>query len=136
MSTKTKILLVDENGFERSALRRFISEHVESQVLEAENARDVFGAFLNAAPDLIVFDLPYEMGNGLSLIRFLRAADCITPIMVISTRHNDLLEEVVREAGADCLLLNEELPHKFAAAAGELLERKPCCEEHHHENAC
>lgn len=70
---------------------------------QADNARTALAEIRSLNPDLVVLDLHLREGNGVDVIRALRAAgETSLPTLVVLTNHSGLpYRKAAREAGAD-----------------------------------
>lgn len=85
---------------------------VAGQIGEARGAVDIL---LAEKPDAITMDLTLRDGNGLELIKDLRAAGIEAPILVVSMHEESLYAERVLKAGGNGYLMKEE-------SAGEVID--------------
>jgi two-component system KDP operon response regulator KdpE len=115
MATTTPIVVVVED---ESTIRRFIRLALEAEQLEVYEADSVARGLIETGtrqPDLVVLDLGLPDGDGIDLIRDLRAWSDI-PIIVLSARTAEADKVAALDAGADDYLIKP-----FGAA--ELLAR-------------
>ena len=71
---------------------------------QTDNARSALADIRSLDPDLVVLDLHLREGNGVDVIRALRASDKAgrLPTLVVLTNHSGLpYRKAAREAGAD-----------------------------------
>ena len=71
---------------------------------QSDNARSALADIRSLDPDLVVLDLHLREGNGVDVIRALRASDkaASLPTLVVLTNHSGLpYRKAAREAGAD-----------------------------------
>ena len=71
---------------------------------QSDNARSALADIRSLGPDLVVLDLHLREGNGVDVIRALRASDQAgsLPTLVVLTNHSGLpYRKAAREAGAD-----------------------------------
>jgi len=71
---------------------------------QSDNARSALADISSLDPDLVVLDLHLREGNGVDVIRALRASDkaASLPTLVVLTNHSGLpYRKAAREAGAD-----------------------------------
>ena len=99
MTSKAKILLVDDEAEIRNMLGIFLSVE-DYEIIEAENGKAALRQVIGAKPDLIVLDLGLPEMDGQEVIPAVRQFTN-TPIIVLSARADD--REVVKalNAGAD-----------------------------------
>ncbi|MGB9991482.1 response regulator [Massilia sp. SM-13] len=120
-----RVLHVDRD--ETSALILSTLIVPETQVFHAGTLGDAAVAIAGDHYDLIVLDPDLQDGDGLALIRSLRARDDHTPVLLYSARHPDLHHEAhaflpkpwtsPRQLWqAVCFLLELDAQHEAAAA--------------------
>ena len=99
MSTKPKILVVDDEPQIRRFLRAGLPPH-GYVLVEAENGADALRMVTKEKPDLVILDLGLPDQDGFAIIEKVRAVS-LTPILVLSARSD--VEGKVRalELGAD-----------------------------------
>lgn len=86
-----KILIVEDELLELSALKKIITQHLEGcEVIEASRGRDAIAA-IDRLPDLdvLLVDLNIPAPNGLEVIRYLRQTNQTAKILVI-TANDDI----------------------------------------------
>jgi CheY-like chemotaxis protein len=87
-----RILIVDDREELRSLLGQAIAAAVpEVELVEAADGAAALAILDERAVDLVVTDLDMPVMNGLELIRRLRAAPPVPPIIVISGASTDWL---------------------------------------------
>lgn len=95
-----RILVVEDEA----AIRRFINKTMTgygSKVFEAGTLREARQQNLLWKPDLIVLDLGLPDGDGIELIKDVRASGSKTPIVVVSARSHEVEKVDALMAGAD-----------------------------------
>ncbi len=116
-----RVLVVDDE----LAVRRFLRVSLKAagfSVFEAGSAGAVPTAVAAIRPDAIILDLGLPDGNGMDVIRTLRAS-VQTPILVLSVREEEAEKIAALDAGAD-----DYLTKPFGI--GELLARLRVCLRH------
>ncbi len=118
---RIKVLLVDENGFERQALHGFLEEFAGADVVaEAEDASDVLAALENSTPDVVIIDLPYDLEAALSLVRTVRALHPELPVMIVSNHREQVFADHALEAGATGYVHLHEVARQLPAAIDKI----------------
>ena len=95
-----KILVVDDEP----SIRRLLHTGLGTQgytIVEAENARHAVERLATNKPDLIVLDLGLPDRNGLELLRDLREGGIEIPVVILSSRTDELGIVQALELGAD-----------------------------------
>jgi DNA-binding response OmpR family regulator len=88
MSTKTKLLVVDDDPGIRDLFKQYLEVKGGYEVVVAEGAEDGMQAAISARPQLVIVDLMLVGRPGLALIRELRGHPDLKhlPIVVCSAR--------------------------------------------------
>jgi two-component system phosphate regulon response regulator OmpR len=122
-TTKTRILVVDDDLRLRDLLNRYLSEqgfgvHVaqDAAAMDKLLARERF--------DLIVLDLMMPGEDGLSVCRRLRGAKDTIPIIMLTAKGDDVDRIVGLEMGADDYLPKPFNPRELLARINAVLRRK------------
>jgi len=79
----SKVLIVDDDTDSRNLILAIL-EPFAFDMVTAENGHDGFEKFIEWQPSLIITDLQMPVMDGLELIKRIRSAGSIVPIMVIS----------------------------------------------------
>jgi DNA-binding response OmpR family regulator len=116
------LLLVEDDLSLGNVLTRLLKRHYRVHwVRNLESARTHFAT---AEYDAMLLDLGLPDGDGVDWLKSLRAADCNTPILIITAR--DALDDRVRglDTGADDYLVKPFEPEELLARIRVLLRRK------------
>ena len=111
---RTRILIVEDEA----EIRRFVRLAMEAEGYEVHEADGVQRGLIEAGtrrPDLVVLDLGLPDGDGVELIRDLRAWSAV-PVIVLSARSGEVDKIAALDAGGDDYLVKP-------FGAGELLAR-------------
>jgi DNA-binding NtrC family response regulator len=110
MVDKRSILVVDDDQDVRVPLRRFLGGKGYA-VEEAENLVSAQEAFKRHRPDLVVMDFSLPDGDGLGLLRSLKALDAAVPVVML-TGHGtiDLAVSAIKEGAEQFFTKPVELP--------------------------
>ena len=129
METKnpSKILVVDDDPRLRDLLRRYLGEQ-GFNVYVAENAPSMNKLWVRERFDLLVLDLMLPGEDGLSICRRLRAANDVTPIIMLTAKVEDVDRIVGLEVGADDYLPKPFNPRELLARVHAVLRRRPAQE--------
>lgn len=114
MSDAKRVLVVEDEA----AIRRFVRLALEGEGMEVHEAETLRRGIIEAGtrrPDLIVLDLGLPDGDGVELIRDLRAWSQ-TPVIVLSARAAEEQKILALDSGADDYLVKP-------FGTGELLAR-------------
>jgi DNA-binding NarL/FixJ family response regulator len=114
ISGRARVLLVEDHPTFRERIAELVDREPDMQVCgEADNIQSALEHFrATPPPDVIVLDISLRTSNGLELLKQLRAADIITPVLVLSMHDDTLYAERALRAGARGYL------NKIVASAG------------------
>src|ERR1700682_946875 len=80
-----RVLIVDDHPIVRQGLRRGMENEEDLPVCgEAETARDARAAIKELNPDVMIADISLKQGDGIELVRDVRAHYANLPILVLS----------------------------------------------------
>jgi two-component system phosphate regulon response regulator OmpR len=119
-----KILVVDDDTRIRDLLRRYLTQE-GFDVLLAEDGKSLTRVMMRDTADLIVLDLMMPGEDGLSICRRLRAANDVTPIIMLTAKGEDIDRIVGLEVGADDYLGKPFNPRELLARIHAVLRRRP-----------
>ena len=99
--TARRVLIVDDHPLMRQAVREIVLEDSNLQICgEAANVQSAMELAGRLLPELAIVDISLGTGNGLELIRQLKAADPAIRILVLSMHDEATYAERVVRAGA------------------------------------
>jgi two-component system phosphate regulon response regulator OmpR len=119
-----KILVVDDDTRIRDLLKRYLTQE-GFDVLLAEDGKSLTRVMMRETADLIVLDLMMPGEDGLSICRRLRAANDVTPIIMLTAKGEDIDRIIGLEIGADDYLSKPFNPRELLARIHAVLRRKP-----------
>ncbi len=98
MGDQKKILIVDDSGFLRNALRKILEAHGYQVEGMAENGLEAISRYKELKPDLVTLDIIMPQMNGLQTLKMLRSVDpnaCVVMVSSMSTQESvmDCLKE-------------------------------------------
>ncbi len=117
-----RIVVVDDDSRIRDLLRRYLTQE-GFEVLLAEDAKALNRLITRETIDLIVLDLMLPGEDGLSICRRLRAANDLTPIIMLTAKVEDVDRIVGLEVGADDYLPKPFRMEELMARLRALLRR-------------
>ena len=118
-----RIVVVDDDARIRDLLRRYLTQE-GFEVLLAEDAKALNRILTRETIDLIVLDLMLPGEDGLSICRRLRAANDVTPIIMLTAKVEDVDRIVGLEVGADDYLPKPFNPRELVARVNAVLRRR------------
>jgi DNA-binding NarL/FixJ family response regulator len=89
-----RVLIVDDHPIVRQGLRRVMENEEDLTVCgEAETARDARTAIKELSPDVVIADISLKQGDGIELVRDVRAHHPQLPILVLSMHDETIYAE-------------------------------------------
>jgi two-component system, OmpR family, phosphate regulon response regulator OmpR len=122
-----KVLVVDDDARIRELLKRYLTQE-GFEVFVAEDGKSLTRIMLRDTVDLIVLDLMMPGEDGLAICRRLRAANDVTPIIMLTAKGEDIDRIVGLEVGADDYLGKPFNPRELLARINAVLRRRPVIE--------
>ena len=118
-----RVLIVDDHPIVRQGLRR-IMENEEDLVVcgEAETARDARIAIKELNPDVVIADISLKQGDGIELVRDVRAHYPQMPILVLSMHDEAIYAERMLSAGANGYIMKQAVSEQFLVSLRRVLE--------------
>src|SRR5438093_2484835 len=96
-----RIFVVDDHPLIREGLAAQLANQPNMQVCgEAEDVAEALSRIADAAPDLVIVDISLKNGNGIELVKRLKAKDPSLVILVWSMHPESLYAERALRAGA------------------------------------
>jgi DNA-binding NarL/FixJ family response regulator len=119
---KTRVLLVDDHPILRRGLAQLINQEADMAVCgEAEDAPKAFQAVSTLTPDIAVVDISLKGGNGIELIKNVKARFPDLPILVLSMHDESLYAERALRAGSLGYIMKEEAIEQVLVAIRKVL---------------
>ncbi len=126
VTTKKKarrVLIVDDHPIVRQGLRRLIDQEEDLDVCgEAETVREARAAIREHRPDAIIVDISLKQGDGLELVRDVRAQYPTLPILVLSMHDETIYAERMLSAGASGYIMKQAASEQFLVAVRRVLD--------------
>ena len=120
-----RVLIVDDHPAVREALALRISRHADLLVCgEASELAEALQLVTDSKPDVAVIDIGLKTGNGLDLIKRIKARDEPVRMLVWSMYQESLYAERVLQAGALGYITKDQATDKIVDAIRRVLEGK------------
>jgi CheY-like chemotaxis protein/anti-sigma regulatory factor (Ser/Thr protein kinase) len=101
VSSRTRVLLVDDHAMLRQGLRTVLEGYADIEVVgEATNGEQAITLAKSLQPDIVVMDINMPIMDGIEATRRLKLVQPETTVIGLSVHNNWQVEEVMREAGA------------------------------------
>src|ERR1700677_4467545 len=118
-----RVLIVDDHPIVRQGLRRVMENEEDLEVCgEAETARDARAAIKEQSPDVIIADISLKQGDGIELVRDVRAHHPQLPILVLSMHDEAIYAERMLSAGANGYIMKQAASEQFLVALRRVLD--------------
>jgi DNA-binding NarL/FixJ family response regulator len=120
-----KILLVDDHPAVREALALRIAQHPDLKVCgEADDVVPALQMAMEMKPDVIITDIALKSGDGIDLIKRIKARDQDVSILVWSMHSESLYAERALRAGAMGYITKEQATQQIIEAIRQVLAGK------------
>src|SRR6266404_486090 len=118
-----RVLIVDDHPIVRQGLRRVMENEEDLTVCgEAETARDARAAIKELNPDVMIADISLKQGDGIELVRDVRAHHPNLPILVLSMHDETIYAERMLSAGANGYIMKQAASEQFLIALRRVLD--------------
>jgi DNA-binding NarL/FixJ family response regulator len=118
----TRILIIDSQPVVRQGLRRILeNEHDLLVCAEADCAIEARSAIATSHPDVIVADINLKQGDGIEMVRGLRAHYPDLPILVLSSSDESLYAERLLSMGANGYMTKHASSEQIIASLRRVL---------------
>jgi len=119
---RRRVLIVDDHPIIRHGLRRVMDNEDDLMVCgEAETVRDARTAIRNLAPDVVIVDISLKRGDGMELVREVRAHHPQLPLLVLSMHDELIYAERMLAAGANGYIMKQAASEQFLVAIRRVL---------------
>ena len=118
-----RVLIVDDHPIVRQGLRRVMENEDDLTVCgEAETARDARAAIKELNPDVVIADISLKQGDGIELVRDVRAHYPQLPILVLSMHDETIYAERMLSAGANGYIMKQAASEQFLVSLRRVLD--------------
>ena len=122
---RRRVLTVDDHPIVRHGLARMIEASPDLAVCgEVETVADAKHAIRTLEPDVVIVDLTLGQGDGLELVRDVRAQRSGLPMLVLSMHEESIYAERMLAAGARGYIMKEAASDQLLIALRRVLAGK------------
>lgn len=120
---KIRVFIADDHPFLRLGIKSMVDSHPDMQCCgEAENVSGTMRGLEATSPDLLLLDLCLGDGDGLELIKSVRALHEEMPILILSQLDETLYAERALRAGANGYIMKERATNDVLDGIRTLME--------------
>lgn len=120
---KARIVVVDDHAMVREGLVALINRTRDFTVCgEAESRASAVKVIAACKPDLVIVDLILSDGDGMELIRTVRASEPDLPFLVISMQDEEIYAERCLKAGAGGYIMKHAATEELMTAIHAVLD--------------
>ncbi|MET0694593.1 MAG: response regulator transcription factor [Propionibacteriaceae bacterium] len=117
MSSRIRVVLVDDEAMVRAGLRLLISSEDDLEVVgEAADGRQGVSVVTSLRPDVVLMDVRMPQVNGLEAAAQVLAAAPATKVLMLTTFHEDEVVEAALRQGVSGFLLKSSPPEDLVDA--------------------
>ena len=118
----SNIMLVDDHPLFRLGLKLFLEKEEDfSVVAESDTPQKAWDSFQDSNINLIICDLSFQEGSGLSLVRRVRGSGSACPILILSMHDENFWAERVLQEGVNGYLMKDQNIATVVSAARSVL---------------
>ncbi len=119
---KHRVLIVDDHPIVRHGLTRLIDAEPDLKVCgEAQSDREARAAIRELQPDVMIVDVSLAQGDGIDLVREVRAQRPGMPMLVLSMHNEAIYAERLLAAGASGYIMKEAAYDQLLTALRKVL---------------
>ncbi len=118
-----RVLIIDNHPIVREGLRQLIENEDDLMVCaEADTARDARNAIKECNPDVIVADIGLNQGDGIELVRDVRAHYSRLPILLLSVHDEAIYAERMLSVGANGYIMKHATSEQILLSLRRVLD--------------
>jgi DNA-binding NarL/FixJ family response regulator len=118
-----RVLIIDNHPIVREGLRRVIDFEDDLFVCaEADTARDARAAIKEHNPDVMIADIGLNQGDGIELVRDVRAHYRNLPILVLSSHDETIYAERLLSVGANGYIMKHATSEEILVSLRRVLD--------------
>lgn len=122
-TTPFRIMIVDDHALVRVGLTQLISHEFDMEVCgDAADEDEGLQRVAETEPDVVVVDISLKQGNGIDLIKRLKASHPNVKVLVSSMHDESLFAERALHAGALGYINKQDSPEKVIEAIRKVLD--------------
>lgn len=122
MTKKRRIFVVDDHPIVRQGLVQLLDSEGDLEVCgQGEDAIEGLASIRLARPDLVLLDVSIKDGDGLELLKEIKAFDPQVLVLMLSMHDESLYAERALRAGASGYVMKQESPEVLIAAIRKVL---------------
>jgi DNA-binding NarL/FixJ family response regulator len=126
-----RVLIIDNHPIVREGLRRIIDAEQDLVVCgEADTARAARLAINDCTPDVLVADIGLNEGDGIELVREVRAHHSQLPILVLSGHDETIYAERLLSVGANGYIMKQASSGQILVSLRRVLDGDVYVSEH------
>src|ERR1700730_17960054 len=118
-----RVLIIDDHPIVREGLRGILDGEDDLTVCgEAETAREARIAIKKLNPHLVITEFSLKQGDGIDLVREVRAHHPQWPILVLTSHAQAFYAERIPAAGANGYIMNQAASEQFLGSLRHVLD--------------
>ncbi len=118
-----RILIIDSHPIVREGLRRVIENEDDLMICaEAGTARNARNAINECTPDIMIADIGLNQGDGIELVRDVRAHYAHLPILVLSSHDETIYAERMLSVGANGYIMKQATSEQILFSLRRVLD--------------
>jgi DNA-binding NarL/FixJ family response regulator len=118
-----RVLIIDSHPIVREGLRRVVENEQDLMICaEADTARDARNAIKECNPDVIIADIGLDHGDGIELVRDVRAHYADLPILVLSSHDETIYAERMLSVGANGYIMKQATSEQILLSLRRVLD--------------
>ena len=118
-----RVLIVDDHPIVREGLRSIMDGEDDLTVCgEAETVREARTAIKELHPDAVITEFSLKQGDGIELVRDVRAHHPQLPILVLSSHDEAIYAERMLAAGANGYIMKQAASEQFLGSLRQVLD--------------
>jgi CheY-like chemotaxis protein len=117
-----RILVIDDDEVDRELAARCLAEIEELEIAYAEHGEEGLQSIAERIPDLVLTDLRMPGMDGLELVEKVRSEYPLLPIVLMTSKGNELIAVKALRAGASSYVPKSDLKSALADLVEEVLE--------------